>query len=231
MQYPKHIALIPDGNRTWAKEKGKDWIEWHFEGFQRAIEIAEYIFKETPIEVFTLRGLSTENLKNRSNAELSYLFELYKQVTETLYETMKLHQVNFRIAGDKSQLPSELISFLEEKQKKFRFPSSPKTLVLAINYGGQDEIIRAAQKLQKQNQEITKESLESTMDFWGLPTVDLVIRTKQKLAKRLSGFMLWRIAYAQLYFTDLYCPEFTVDELKKALKRYDQSLETQNFWK
>jgi di-trans,poly-cis-decaprenylcistransferase len=62
-----------------------------------------------------------------------------------------------------------------------------------------------------------------------LPTVDLVIRTKQKLAKRLSGFMLWRIAYAQLYFTDLYCPEFTVDELKKALKRYDQSIETQNF--
>ena len=230
MQYPKHIALIPNGNRTWAKEKGKDWIQWHFEGFQRAIEIAEYIFKETPIEVFTLWGLSTENLKNRSNTELSYLFELYKQVTETLYETMENYQVNFRMAGDKSQLPSDLLNFLEEKEEKFRFNSS-KTLVLAINYGGQDEIIRAAQKLQNQNQEITKESLESSMDFWGLPTVDLVIRTKQKLAKRLSGFMLWRIAYAQLYFTDLYCPEFTVDELKKALKRYDQSLETQNFWK
>jgi di-trans,poly-cis-decaprenylcistransferase len=82
-----------------------------------------------------------------------------------LYETMENYQVNFRIAGDKSQLPSELISFLEEKEKKFRFPSSLKTLVLAINYGGQDEIIRAAQKLQKQHQEITKESLESTMDF------------------------------------------------------------------
>lgn len=78
---------------------------------------------------------------------------------------MELYQVNFRIAGDKSQLPSELISFLEEKEQKFRFPSSPKTLVLAINYGGQDEIIRAAQKLQNQNQEITKESLESSMDF------------------------------------------------------------------
>lgn len=78
---------------------------------------------------------------------------------------MELYQVNFRIAGDKSQLPSELISFLKEKEQKFRFPSSPKTLVLAINYGGQDEIIRAAQKLQHQNQEITKESLEATMDF------------------------------------------------------------------
>ena len=141
---------------------------------------------------------------------------------------MENYQVNFRMAGNKSQLPSDLLNFLEEKEEKFRFNSS-KTLVLAINYGGQDEIIRAAQKLQKQYQEITKESLESTMDFWGLPTVDLVIRTKQKLAKRLSGFMLRRIAYAQLYFTDLYCPEFTVDELKKALKRYDQSLETQNF--
>lgn len=78
---------------------------------------------------------------------------------------MEFYQVNFRIAGDKSQLPSELISFLKEKEQKFRFPSSPKTLVLAINYGGQDEIIRAAQKLQHQNQEITKESLEATMDF------------------------------------------------------------------
>ena len=119
---------------------------------------------ETPIEVFTLWGLSTENLKNRSNAELSYLFELYKQVTETLYETMENYQVNFRMAGDKSQLPSDLLNFLEEKEEKFRFNSS-KTLVLAINYGEQDEIIRAAQRLQKQHQEITKESLESTMDF------------------------------------------------------------------
>lgn len=230
MQYPKHIALIPDGNRTWAKEKGKDWIEGHFEGCERATEIANYIFKETPIEVFTLWGLSAENLKNRNSTELSYLFELYKKIAETLYETMEQQQVNFRVAGNRNQLPSDLINFLEEKEKKFRF-QSPKTLVLAINYGGQDEIIRAAQKLQREKEEITKESLESAMDFGGLPTVDLVIRTKQKLAKRLSGFMLWRIAYAQLYFTDLYCPDFTIDELKKALTWYDQSIETQNFGK
>lgn len=230
MFYPKHIALIPDGNRTRAKEKGKAWIEGHFEGFERATEIAVYLFSQTPVEVFTLRGLSTENLQNRSEAELAYLFELYKKVTEELYEIMREHQVNFRVTGDRSQLPSDLVDFLEKKEQEFRF-NTGKTLVLAINYGGQDEIIRAARKLQLENKEINKENLEAAMDFWGLPTVDLVIRTKQKLAKRLSGFMLWWIGYAQLYFTDLYCPDFTVEELKKAIERRDSSKETQNFGK
>lgn len=162
--------------------------------------------------------------------ELAYLFELYKKITEDLYRILREQQVNFRIAGDKKQLPDHLVKFLEEKENEFRFPTN-KTLVLAINYGGQDEIIRAAQKLQTKNIAITKENLEKTMDFANLPTVDLVIRTKQKLAKRLSGFMLWWIAYAQLYFTDLYCPEFTIAEFQKALKRYESTLENQNFGK
>ncbi len=185
MQYPRHIALIPDGNRTRAKEQGKAGIEGHFEGFERATEIASYLFSSTPVEVFTLRGLSTENLKERSEMELAYLFELYKKVTEALYDIMRTHQVNFRVAGDKSQLPSDLVAFLEAKEQEFRFPT-PKTLVLAINYGGQDEILRAIKKLQAKGEKISKETLENAMDFAGLPTVDLVIRTKQKLAKRLS---------------------------------------------
>lgn len=230
MQYPRHIALIPDGNRTRAKEKGKAGIEGHFEGFERATEIASYLFSSTPVEVFTLRGLSTENLKERSEMELAYLFELYKKVTEALYDIMRTHQVNFRVAGDKSQLPSDLVNFLEAKEQEFRFPT-PKTLVLAINYGGQDEILRAVKKLNVNGEEINKETLENAMDFAGLPTVDLVIRTKQKLAKRLSGFMLWWIGYAQLYFTDLYCPDFTVAELEKAIERWRGTLESQNFGK
>ncbi len=230
MQYPRHIALIPDGNRTRAKEQGKAGIEGHFEGFERATEIASYLFSSTPVEVFTLRGLSTENLKERSEMELAYLFELYKKVTEALYDIMRTHQVNFRVAGDKSQLPSDLVAFLEAKEQEFRFPT-PKTLVLAINYGGQDEILRAIKKLQAKGEKISKETLENAMDFAGLPTVDLVIRTKQKLAKRLSGFMLWWIGYAQLYFTDLYCPDFTVAELEKAIEWWRGTLESQNFGK
>ena len=219
MQYPRHIALIPDGNRTRAKEQGKSGLEGHLEGLQRAIELTNYLFKNTEVEVFTLRGLSTENLQQRSEAELTYLFDIYKKITEDLYDLLRTYQVNFRVAGDKSQLPSDLVAFLEEKEQEFSF-STKKTLVLAINYGGQDEILRAVKKLTANGEEITKENLENAMDFAGLPTVDLVIRTKQKLAKRLSGFMLWWIGYAQLYFTDLYCPEFTVAELEKAIEQW-----------
>lgn len=230
MQYPKHIAFIPDGNRTWAKEQGKSWLEGHLAGFQKMIELAKHLFSETETQVFTVRGLSTENMKERSQAELSYLFELYKQITEDLYQLMEEQQINFRLAGNREELPEDLIAFLEEKEKKFRFPTE-RTLVLAVNYGGQDELLRAMNKLQASGEPITKENLEKHMDFAGLPTVDLMIRTKQKLAKRLSGFMLWWIGYAQLYFTDLYCPEFTIEEMGKALERWRGTLKSQNFGK
>ena len=179
MQYPKHVALIPDGNRTWAKELWKTSLEWHLEWFQRCIELAIHIFENTTIDVFTLRWLSTENLKNRTKIELSYLFDLYKKITENLYDMMHKNHVNFRFAGDKTQLPKHLIDFINEKESEFVFPDSSKTFVLAVNYGWQDEILRAMKKLADSWYEITKENLEKYMDFGWLPTVDLVIRTKQ----------------------------------------------------
>ncbi len=231
MLYPKHVALIPDGNRTWAKERWMQSLQWHLEWFNRAIEIAKHIFENTSIDVFTLWWLSTENLKNRMEAELSYLFKLYERVTDDLYECFDKFKVNFRVAWDKSQLPKDLVNFLNEKEKKFTFPDSSKTFVLAVNYGGQDEILRAVKSLNESWEEISKENLEKNMDFAWLPYVDLVIRTKQKLAKRLSWFMLWWIGYAQLYFTDLYCPDFTIDEFEKALSWWRETLDTQNYGK
>ena len=115
--------------------------------------------------------------------------------------------------------------------EKFKYYDSKKTFVMAINYWWQDEILRAMKKLKDIGDEVSQENLEKYMDFWWLPTVDLVIRTKQRLAKRLSWFMLRWIGYAQLYFTDLYCPEFTVDEFERAINRRKDSLGTQNFWK
>lgn len=163
--------------------------------------------------------------------ELDYLFDLYKRITENLYEMMRKNRVNFRVAWDKTQLPNHLVKFLNEKESEFRFSDSPKTFVLAVNYGWQDEILRAMKKLADSWEDINKENLEKNMDFCWLPTVDLVIRTKQKLAKRLSGFMLWRIGYAQLYFTDLYCPQFTIEEFTKAINWWNSSLDSQNFGK
>ena len=141
------------------------------------------------------------------------------------------NHVNFRIAWDMSELPDNLVNFFIEVMEEFNYPDSKKTFVMAINYWWQDEILRAMKKLSDSWDEISQENLEKYMDFGWLPTVDLIIRTKQKLAKGLSGFMLRWIGYAQLYFTDLYCPEFTVDEFKKAIIRWRDSLWSQNFWK
>ncbi len=230
MNYPKHVALIPDGNRTWAKEKWFMSFVGHLEWFNKVIEITQYIFSKTPIEVFTIWGLSTENLKNRSEKELEYLFELYKKIPQDLFDFLKEKKVNFKVVWNKNRLPNHLINFLNQKEKELTI-NSWKTLVLAINYGWQDEILRWIQKLCDNNEKATKENLEKYMDFGWLPPVELVIRTKQKLAKRLSGFMLWWIGYAQLYFTDLYCPDFTIDEFQKALEWYSSTVKTQNFGK
>jgi len=230
MNYPKHVAVIPDWNRTRAKEKWLASFMWHFEWFKRLTEIATYIFTQTPIQVFTAWGLSTENLKNRSKEELKYLFELYKKVPQDLFDMMKKNKVNFLLAWDISKLPQHLTDFLTSKIKELTFNTN-KFFVLAINYWWQDEILRWIQKLFKKKEDPTKENLEKYLDFGWLPPVELVIRTKQKFAKRLSWFMLRWIGYQQLYFTDLYFPDFTVDEFKKALSWFNQRIKTQNYWK
>ena len=231
LNYPQHVAIIPDGNRTRAKEKWISKLLGHLEWFNRLVEIWKYIFTKTPIKVYTAWGLSTENLKNRTKEELEYLFELYKKIPTDLFDMLKDNKVNFRIAGNRNGLPQHLLDFLDNKIKELTFPDSDKFMFLALNYWGQDEILRAMKKLCEQKLKPTKENLEKFMDFWQVPPVQLVIRTKQKLAKRLSGFMLRWIGYAQLYFTDSYCPDFTVEEFKKALAWYSESSKTQNYGK
>ncbi len=228
--YPEHVAIIPDGNRTWAKEHWFPSFSGHLEGFNRIVEIWKYIFTQTPIKVYTVWWLSTENLKNRSQQELDYLFELYKKIPTDLFDMLKENKVNFRVAWNRKGLPQHLLNFLDKKIEELTFDTD-RYMFLAINYWWQDEILRAMEKLCENNEKPTKENLEKYMDFWNVPPVQLVIRTKQKLAQRLSGFMLWWIGYAQLYFTPKYCPELTVEEFQKALAWYDQTAETQNYWK
>lgn len=231
MNYPKHVAIIPDGNRTWAKTKWLTSFQWHLKGFNKVIQIAEYIFTKTPIQVFTIWWLSTENLKNRSKEELDYLFELYKKIPWNLYNILKENKVNLYLSWNIEQLPDHLVNFLKEKVKQLTFLESKKYLTLAINYGWQDEILRWIKALIETKEEVTKENLEKHLDFWILPNVELVIRTKQQLAQRLSWFMLWWIWYAQLYFTNLYCPDFTIEEFEKALLWFDSTIQTQNYGK
>jgi len=239
MIWPKHIAIIPDWNRTRAKEKGLPKFVWHTKWFENVIKLTKYIFSETPVKVLTVWGLSTENLKNRTEEELTYLFDIYKKWNKDLEEFLKKNKINFKRVGSEEWLPNDLVKFLRTKEKEIRFEDSDRWSIVAINYWWRDEIIRWVNSLledfrrkgPKFFESIDEEILSSYLDFAEVPPVDLVIRTKWKMAQRLSGFMLWWIWYSELYFTDKYFPDFDIEDLKKALKWFNDVYEYRNFWK
>lgn len=137
-------------------------------------------------------------------------------------------------------MPQKLQDYFAKRIEETKDYLGEKAFVLAVNYGGQDEIVRGVNKMiaaEKENiqknelKEITKEKLSQYLDFGDLPNVDLVIRTKGAMAKRLSGFMLWWLGYAQLYFTEKKCPDLMVSEFNKSLEWYDSVIQYQNFGK
>ncbi|WP_231177995.1 polyprenyl diphosphate synthase [Candidatus Absconditicoccus praedator] len=242
MNYPKHVGLIPDGNRTWAKTQNIPKFWGHLEGFNRCIELCNHIFTNTDIKVFSIWGLSTENRKGRTNEELDYLFGLYKKVPINLEKFLKEKKVNFRFVGNLDGIPKDLADFLKDKQKELTFDTD-KYLVLAINYGGRDEVVRGIKNMASNmiqqgkynlndiQDDITEENLSKHLDFGDLPNIELVIRTKGNLAKRLSGFMLWWVGYAELYFSEKKCPEFNSKDLDEALSWFNNVYKERNFGK
>lgn len=231
MIYPKHVALIPDWNRTWAKDKWIPQIIWHKEWFNRLLELSKYIFTNTPIKVFTAWWLSTENLKNRTQEELEYLFELYKLFPTDMYEFLYENKVNFKWIWSEVWLPDHLIDYLRNKEKELTFDTD-RYNIMCINYGWRDEIIRWVNKcLNRWLTQVTEPEFSDMLDFAWLPNVDLVIRTKWDVSRRLSWFMLWNIWYAELYFSDLKCPDFSQEQLIKALDWFNSISDKRNFWK
>jgi undecaprenyl diphosphate synthase len=233
MTTPKHVALIPDGNRTRAKENNK-WIEEAYRiSYQRGVDIINYTFTNTDVKVFTLRGLSTENANKRPPEELDFLMNMYKQVDSSLDKILEKNEVNFKRIWNPNGISEGFKNYLEEKSKKMKF-NTDKYFVFGINYWWRDEIIRAIQKTAEQNKDLTKiteEELSSNLDLWNIPPVELVIRTKWDMAHRTSGFMSRRIGYAELHFTELKCPEFSTKDYQSALNRFKQIAEQRNFWK
>ncbi len=239
MHYPKHIWFIPDWNRTWAKKKWVPSFLWHLEGFNTLVSAAKYLFTHTDLKVFSAWWLSTENKNSRSNEELEYLYNLYEKIPSELESFMIEHKINFKRVGTKEWLPQKLVNFLESKEKDLCFDSD-KYIVLAVNYWGRDEICRWVSNLLKDNSNLTcwellsnfdKNYFEKYLDFFWLPNIDLVIRTKWESAKRLSWFMLWWVWYAELYFTEKLCPEFDHNEIDKALEWFNNIYHERNFGK
>lgn len=231
--YPQHVAIIPDGNRTRAKLFGKLSHFGHHAGFKNAIDLANYVFEHTPIKAFTLWWLSTENLKERGKEELQFLFSLFKMVADDLRTVLIKHRVSFKRVWDVTGLPQDLVDYLNAKQQELTFEWD-KHVLLCINYGGRNEIIRGIKKRATTDgniDDLDEQTFGKYLDFDDIPAVDLVIRTKGELASRISGFMLWRIGYAELFFSKLHFPAFGIEALKEALQRFHDRSNARNFGK
>ena len=213
---PRHVGLIMDGNGRWAKKRLQPRSFGHSAGMKRMIKIAERA-KELGIGYLTVYALSTENLTNRPKEEIDQLFNLLrKYFTHNVKELYK-RRARVNVIGDLSPLPDDIKKLLEDGQK-----NSPQdaefTLTFAINYGSRAEILHAVKAIADSGMEVTEENFASFTYTHGLPDPDLIIRTGGEV--RLSNFLLWQAAYAELYFTPVLFPDFSRKEFDKALLEY-----------
>jgi len=209
-----HLAIIMDGNGRWAKKRGLKRIEGHKKGAETVREITKYCASSDEISVLTLYAFSTENWK-RPKMEVEFLMKLLENYLEKELDTYLQNDIKFDTIGDISKFSDKLKKRIE-KTKELTKNNKRLTQVLALNYGSKNEITRAVKRLIETSDEITEENIQKHLD---IPRdVDLLIRTSGEI--RLSNFLLWQCAYAEMFFTDTLWPDFTKDELTKIINSY-----------
>lgn len=224
MVIPEHVALILDGNGRWAKKRGLPRTLGHREGcvtVEKTVEIAARI----GIRYLTVYGFSTENWK-RSTEEVGALMQLFRYYMVRLLKIASANNVRVRMIGDRSRFDSDIIEGIGRLESKTR-DNTGMTFVIAVNYGGRDEICRAAQRLaadcasgKADASGIDEAVFASYLDTADMPDPDLLIRTSGEL--RLSNYLLWQLAYSEIVVTDCLWPDFNQEELEKAIVQYNR---------
>lgn len=212
----KHVAIIMDGNGRWAKRRHLPRVVGH----QRGVEAVRRLVKAARsmgLEALTLYAFSTENW-SRPEDEVSALMGLLKRFILSDLDEFAANNVRLRIIGDYHALPADVVQLIEGALARTA-ANDGTTLVVALNYGAQDEIARAAVKAAAKGA-ITPQAIEAELDTAGLPPLDLLIRTSGEV--RLSNFLLWQAAYAEMWFTEVLWPDFTPEHLEEALAAFGQ---------
>ena len=219
---PQHIAIIMDGNGRWAKSRGLPRTAGHAAGAETFRTIATYC-REIGIRYLTVYAFSTENWK-RPAEEVSAIMGLLKKYLLEAIADMEKEQVRFVFFGDLAPLPTELRQLCEETQERSAVYEGCQVNI-CLNYGGRDEILRAAKALaaecvagKRDAESLTEEDLSAYLWSAGVPDPDLVIRPSGEM--RLSNFLLWQSAYAEFYMTQVCWPDFSKEDLCKALAAY-----------
>ncbi|WP_100119183.1 polyprenyl diphosphate synthase [Limnohabitans sp. G3-2] len=222
MQFPKHIAIIMDGNRRWAKKRFMPAALGHAAGAKRVRDIVSAC-SELGVAHLSLFAFSTENWK-RPEEEVSSLMGLFMTYLQKEVDDMNANGVRLRLVGDKSRF-SPAMQDLMDRAEQQTAQNTQITLTVCANYGGRWDMIQAAQAWQKANpdqnlQALTEEALASHLSTAYAPEIDLLIRTGGE--SRISNFMLWQAAYAELFFTDDLWPDFSPARLKQAIDWFAQ---------
>ncbi len=219
---PRHVAIVVDGNRRWAREKGLPDIAGH----KKAVDNLEPLIgraAEHGVEAITFWAWSTENWK-RNREFVDDIMSLFREVLRRKKTWQRLLEKGgeMRILGELSRFPADIVNQINQHLKQK--PKKRQIWVnIALNYGGRDEIIRAFKEIVARGhrpEEITAELISQHLDTAGQPDVDLMIRTGGE--KRTSGYLIWQSAYAEFYFTDTYMPDFTPEQFDQALLEFSQ---------
>ncbi len=214
MNKARHIAIIMDGNGRWAEQQGKKRVKGHEAGAKVVKAITTYCSNDEDIERLTLYAFSTENWK-RPRLEVEFLMKLLEKYLKDELPSYLQNNVRFEAIGDIRAFSKSLQKTIQTVEEKTAHCDG-LVQSLALNYGAQDEILRAINSLKKQDENITLEMLNNALDC--KVAVDILIRTGGD--KRLSNFLLWQSAYAELFFTDTLWPDFTCKELEKILQKF-----------
>lgn len=219
---PQHVVIIPDGNRRWAEKQGLIKLAGHakageYENLKKLFVAA----RDLGVKYVTLWGFSTENWK-RSRKEVDALFEVMSKGINSFLKYDSSEKIRFMHLGRKNRIPRDLKAKLSELENSTR-KHKDFTVVLAIDYGGRDELLRALEKVREETShlgELNEEQFSDFLDTRFIPDPDLIIRTGGE--KRLSGFMPWQSTYSELYFTETFFPDFDSKELTKAVEEFSE---------
>ncbi len=209
-----HLAIIMDGNGRWAQKRGLQRIEGHKKGAETVKEITTYCSNNPEINILTLYAFSTENWK-RPKTEVNFLMKLLNTWLKKELSTYIKNDVKFETIGNLNKFSEKLkkrIAHTKEMTKN----NKKLTQILALNYGARDEITRAITKITGKKEKITYDNIQKNLDI--TTDVDLLVRTSGEI--RVSNFLLWQIAYAEMFFTKTLWPDFNSSELDKILKEF-----------
>lgn len=216
LNIPNHIAIIMDGNGRWAKGKNRPRVFGHKAGADTLRKIVKYC-GNIGVKYLTVYAFSTENWK-RSQEEVSALMTLFKTYINSEKKMLLENKVRFMVSGREEGVSESLLKAIRELEKETA-KDYKMTLNIAFNYGGRAEIIDAIKKAKEMGEEITEENFSKFL-YNDIPDPELIIRTSGEF--RISNFLLWQLAYSEIYITDVYWPDFDEKELDRAIESYNK---------